>query len=173
MATQMQKIEKHFDEFLLSKHKIKMVTLSPNRARWGIEYEYDFIDEWETTGWILYKPFFKASARLYMFKGKPYQPTTFKHIKWYQNIRRFQYWLIDRENQPDWSMRNKVERHIAQGWIKLALIMMLVAGIVMIPSLMDKLKGDQKEVQVIEETQMTEDVQQEKEINQEEKATQE
>ena len=174
MATQMQKIEKHFDDFLSSKHKLKMVTLQPNRARWGIEYEYDFIDEWETTGWILYKPFFKSTSRLYMFKGKHYEPTPFKHLRWFQWSKRFQYWLIDRENQPDWTMRNKAERHIAKGWFKLTVILILVVGIALMPSLINKFKGDKKEVPQVESTQMTQEVEQiEQKEQKEQKATQE
>ena len=162
----MQKIEKHFTEFLSSKHKSKMITIKSDKVRWALEYEYDFVDEWETTGWILYKPFFRNLSRLYMFKGKIYEPKSFKRIRWFQWMKRFQYWMIERENQPDWAMRNKVEWHIAMGWIKIAIIVAFISMLVLMPALIAKLTD--KEVSQTESAQITQEIEEEQE-----KATQE
>ncbi len=81
-------------------------------------------------------------------------------------MKRFQYWMIERENQPDWAMRNKVEWHIAMGWIKIAIIVAFISILVLMPALIAKLTD--KEVSQTESAQITQEIEEEQE-----KATQE
>ena len=158
MATQEQLMETYFNKFLASKHRLKMVKIKPHKKRWGIEYEFDFVDEWETTGWILYKPFFATAPRFYMFKGKSYEPIQFKKIKWFQWIRRFDQWMVDREHQPDWAMRNKAEWHIAMGWIKVVIVVAALGILLLMPTLMAKLTGRDETAPVPETAPITQSV---------------
>lgn len=109
-------IDKHFENFMESNKRFSKVNIRMKKRKIRAEYIDHFVDEWDSTGFIFYKPILHRAGRLYMFKGKPYEPFKFPRIKGInigQRIKRIiAHSVAFFMDKPDWKMRNKAERDI-------------------------------------------------------------
>lgn len=141
MNTVHKKIDSYFEKFIYSKLKFKVMTIKV-RKRIGFEYDFDYVDEWDSTGWILHKPFFSRKAKLYMFKGKAYTPLKFPPTRWYQFPTRIGQAFEDLLHPPDRKMRNRAELRIVFGYIRLVMVLGIIATIIFFPQIKSKLVGE-------------------------------
>lgn len=132
--TQEKTINEQFEKFLNGSKRFKVSKLKEIKQGWYLEYDTFFVDDYDTTGWIYYKPLFSKYAWFYMFKGKPYQPLYWKPLAWWHFIRRFKRHLIElqykyiEKKKPDYSMRNLAEWYIIKNLIVIGLVCILAAG---------------------------------------------
>ena len=98
-------IEKHFEAFMESNKKYSEVRILHQKWFLRLDYHIHFIDEEDITGFIYYKPTLGKYARLYMFKGKPFERKKCPR----SGIRRLKIRFKNRFRLPDRQKRNKAE----------------------------------------------------------------
>ncbi|MBP3889130.1 MAG: hypothetical protein J6F30_16020 [Cellulosilyticum sp.] len=144
-------IEDKYERFTISKTKYAVLKISTPLPKAEIIYHSWFSNDWDNTGYIFYKPFFRTKGKLYMFKGEPfelpeYPPLTGsqknKQLKGLQLKKRFKNlqlkkrfligiydFLFHLTQKPDYTMRNKAEKRIATSVFIDLLILSLIGGI--------------------------------------------
>lgn len=132
--TQENRINQYFTKFLKSTDEFKAIKLKEAQKILYMEYDSFFIDDYDTTGWIYFKPTLSKQGRLYMFKGKPYQPLYWKTLKWWHLSQRFQRFCAElhykyiQKKKPDYAKRHLAEWHIIKNCSLVYLLLLLVAG---------------------------------------------
>lgn len=133
-------INKHFESFIESRKKYSEVRIAYQKWLFKMEYQTHFIDEFDATGFIYYKPAFGRYGRLYMFKGKPFNSKPYPRIAFFNIGGHVSAMLKNAGQNPDRKKKSKAEWrvffHFWTNLIKAGLISLSIG----IPAMMIMMK---------------------------------